>query len=173
MWQFRQNAWADPKKTEELTRYVTTMGWLSCAEIGRRMGHTKNSIIGRMHRLGLKKPQQVQPLDPMEPYERPALKPVEPKGKTIRPAPLPAPTKPPPSPKPVVPAFEPVREIAPGGVDFIRAERGQCQYPLWPDTQKIGKVCGQPVLHEGCSWCVIHNAIVYARPVMGRPRRHG
>lgn len=43
------------------------------------------------------------------------------------------------------------------GVPYSEAPYTVCRYPLWPDTQTTGNVCGLP----GSPWCDGHKRIVY------------
>jgi len=53
-----------PESIEELSRHW--LAGLPTAEIGRRMGITKNAVVGKVHRLGLT-PRKVTAPKPMAP----------------------------------------------------------------------------------------------------------
>ena len=48
----REGSFWSQERTERLTHMVEVEG-LSCSEIGRRLGTTKNAVIGKAYRLGL------------------------------------------------------------------------------------------------------------------------
>jgi GcrA cell cycle regulator len=146
----------------------------SAAEIGRRLGQTKNAIIGRAHRLvdhGI-----------IEPRASPIIRDGSPRPVKARPAP----TLPPLSSGIVVPTAQP--RLAPTfrpGFNFVRAIEqprfepiarqveapcvieikpmtAKCLFPLWGDGPPTHKFCNaaSPL---GSSWCDHHHKIVFIR----------
>ena len=53
---------------------------------------------------------------------------------------------------------------APGQIDipFMSRKSGECAWPAWADTQKIGPVCGLPT-DEDKSFCKFHHAAAYTK----------
>ena len=149
----KNSTWSDPKKTEQLLELHKQQPPLTCREMGVILGVSRNAVIGRRYRLGLAKKENPQKKLQLEgDYERPPLKPIarnhhaKKKGDEIaehgfaaiwRPAPLRIQAPP-----------------APGAnaIPFIDATPSQCRFPLWQHHERIGKVCGNPVI-PGISWC--------------------
>jgi GcrA cell cycle regulator len=135
---------------------------LSTAEIGRRMGISKNAVVGKAHRLTL-------PARP-SPIRRDAAPRPAPVPRAPRPAPAPlqrlvsppvlrpaAPPAPPPVPAaaPVVRSFTPVARTRPGA--------RSCCWPLGePGTQGFRFCGGDPM--AGKPYCAEHAALAYVKP---------
>jgi hypothetical protein len=158
----KNNPWTE-EKDAELRRLLQDLPELSCKEIGERLGFGstgKNKVIGRMHRLGIVKTHRrinQHHHEPHEPYQRPPLKPIAPRPYARPDKQAKEPIKPGPvilTSTKVVPSWRAPKPPAPGdnAIHFIAAGPLQCKLPLWADDEKIGKVCGNPVV-EGTSWC--------------------
>lgn len=139
---------------------------LTVREIASDLGTgSRNSVIGKVHRLGLEK--------------RPS-----PLGQRLRVAPkLPRviaseakqPIREEPdasrgeAPQPRVEADRPVAAPPqrpappPGPVTFLARAHGQCAWPLSGKPGPLMLVCGQPVPVGHASWCMTHRAIGWGR----------
>ena len=152
----------------------------STAEIGRRMGTSKNAIVGKAHRLCLPPrpspirsvPQaratptrRVSPPVPVLPSllpDRPTAPPspgatarsdkAPPPGAPTRPAPTPAP-----EPPPVRPVPPPVSRLANG-----------CQWPIGEPGKAGFHLCGDDTA-PGKPYCASHCGRAYVRPRDGVP----
>lgn len=128
---------------------------LSCVAIGKRMGVSKNSIVGKSHRLNL--PRRLSPI----------------KGRALKPLPARAPastlptlavwvdeaaivdTAPAPLPEPpaMAPTPIPARRLSSTGCQFITGRPGHGLYSF----------CGADT-DLGHSWCEAHRRVVFVRP---------
>ena len=109
----------------------------STAEIGRRMGRTKNSIVGHAHRMGLRRPS---------PIKRHTGN-IVPRSRAIR------------APK-VTLAIAPTTPVAPVRFDPSR----RCCWPMWGNERPTHRYCDGAV-SQGRSYCDTHRAIAYTREV--------
>ena len=134
----------------------------STAEIGRRMGVTKNAIVGKAHRLDL--PARPSPIRKQEagvapssaasrrrpsvreataPARRPAVQAPPPPARTIAAAPVPAP--------------------APSAVrHFPRASFRSCCWPIGEPGTRDFRFCAAEA-DPGRPYCADHSAIAYVR----------
>jgi GcrA cell cycle regulator len=125
----------------------------SASECGKRMGVSRNSVIGKIHRLGLsgkyRRPRErarrmtkpkasmpqmrtnKRPLPPPEPYQEPS------------------------------PAEEPRR----GSFDLLELKLGQCRYP--EGNGPPFAFCGAPIV-DGYPYCLEHAELCYNKPVSAR-----
>lgn len=165
---------------DDLDRRLTALvaERLSGTEIGERMGKTRNSIIGRCHRLGLKLSSRsepnphlarlpsppIAPALPPEPAPRAARRRDDPwAGAPRPPAPekphrhIPGPNAPKAAPTPP-PAPREAAESRP--IPFLEAGRDVCAWPLWTWPARTGFVCGAPV-KLGSSYCACHHAVAW------------
>ena len=118
---------------------------ISTLEIGRRLGVTKNAVVGKVHRLGLPKRQSPINSSPRAPR---AAKPAEP----TRAAP------PPPS--------------VPLSADMVKMEEltsGMCNWPEGEPGAEDFRFCGQPSV-EGKPYCAAHCARAYVKSTRDRSR---
>jgi GcrA cell cycle regulator len=122
-------AWTDDA-IETLTR-LWRQGDLSAAMIARRLGVTRNAVLGKIHRLGLSQPRGPRP---------PAI------------APLPRPAKPRPvasarrvtAPAPVRTSPQPTAEIGPGLVARLEDLPARaCHWPLGDPQAADFTFCGR------------------------------
>ena len=127
---------------------------LSAAEIARRMGGTtRNAVIGKVHRLGLK--GRGTPAEPGR--VRRAARPIEPRAKR--------------QPKPVrahVPAPPrgificepaPVRMDAPGSETVLTIRGSQCRWPIGDPSSESFTLCGRN--KERGAYCCEHGQLAY------------
>jgi len=145
---------------------------LSTAEIGRRLGVSKNAIVGKAHRLDLTaRPSPIR-REPSARTERPAP-PVRLDGPTlpplpsasspvasvpaIRPSPLPAQRIPVPArPIPV----QPVRAVA--APPAVRRSAPACCWPIGEPGKKDFRFCDDPSV-IGKPYCEEHARLAYVR----------
>lgn len=150
----------------------------STAEIGRRLGVTKNAVCGVAHRMGL--PPRGSPINR-------SGDPTEPRVPTVHRAPrqtLPAlasVTEPTPPPEPIVrpPVWHPpivnfARPIVPARFDAIprpavvpRVEKplgnGKCCWPMWGNQERPTNIFCDSATPLGDSWCPTHRRVVFVR----------
>jgi hypothetical protein len=121
---------------------------LTAAQIGRRMGLSREAICGKVHRLGLPSPKPDRLFAPKRGGNPP-------KAKYMPPPSISAPLVPQ-TVLPDMPAPEFLnRSIDELGFGECRYPRGEC-VPYW--------FCGQPC-EEKSSFCVYHKRLAYHRPV--------
>lgn len=144
---------------------------LSTAEIGRRMGVSKNAVVGKAHRLNLSaRPSPIR----RDATPRPAA---PPRPVTPRPAPQPramaarietaAPPAPPPAPVVAVQAAPP-KPAAPAIVrPFARIGARSCCWPLGEPGTSEFRFCAAESM-AGKPYCAAHAAVAY---VKARDRR--
>lgn len=147
---------------------------LSTAEIGRRMGMSKNAIIGKAHRLRL--PPRASPIlgkgagtprKPAVPRVRgPSLPPLPAAVASSVPAPkpLPAPTRP--------PAWAPEPRPQPATVFKPVANRNPCCWPFGDPGTRGYRTCDGPSM-PGKPYCAEHASIAYVAPQTARGRPDG
>jgi GcrA cell cycle regulator len=134
----------------------------STAEIGRRMGISKNAVVGKAHRLTL--PARPSPIR-RDAAPRPAPVPRAPRPS---PAPLQRLVSPPVLRQPAPPAPPPVPAAAPLMRSFTPAARTRpgarsCCWPLGePGTQGFRFCGGDPM--AGKPYCAEHAALAYVKP---------
>jgi len=143
---------------------------VSTIEIGRRLDVTKNSVVGKVHRLGL--PKRVSPIGSQSRERKPV---------TAKPAPASAPAPAArkdsavkqaielaqqPRPAPTA-ASEPVPKANPVSMDKLSG--GMCSWPEGEPGKENFHFCGAPVL-EGKPYCLSHCARAYVRPTRDRQR---
>jgi GcrA cell cycle regulator len=136
----------------------------STAEIGRRMGISKNAVVGKAHRLTL--PARPSPIRrdatprpaPVPRAPRPAPMPLQ----RLAAAPAPRPAAPPaPAAPPPVAATAPVLRSFPAARPRIGAR--SCCWPLGePGTQGFRFCGGDPMV--GKPYCAEHAALAYVKP---------
>ena len=128
--------------------------------IGREMGRSRNSVVGKAHRLFL--PPRPSPIgrkrgEVREAKPRPVVVRLVPVRVRLAPVQVASlgrrPPAPPPSPPPPGPPQAPVEG------------QGTCQWPVSAD--RPWRFCGAPVAALGCPYCDTHVAVAWHRP----PRR--
>ena len=130
-----------PDKHKEILREMHAAG-ATALEIAIKLGRTRNSVIGFIHRSGLSQPRAKKPANrvPKPPQQ---LKPKEPKKLFT---------------KPIIEVDIPKQNSL-----FIFTNKRQCKYiASEPDGLKT-RVCGNRTI-EGTSWCFEHHALVYIKP---------
>ena len=131
---------------------------ISTAEIGRRMNRSKNSIVGKAHRLNL--PARASPIIRDSPnrghrrYVQRAVGATLPPLASERPVPTPS--------RPIFVAPAPT----PSGVQFHAPRSAPCVWPIGTPGAKGFKYCDAPNV-PGRPYCQEHHAIAY---VKRRPR---
>ncbi len=145
--------------TDEVIERLKAL-WLeghSTAEIGRRMGISKNAVVGKAHRLNLAgRPSPIRRGPPGERPRRPVVKrvtgPTLPTMEALGPrdaVPLPAPPPPPPAP------LRAVRTT--GGGRLI-----PCCWPIGEPGTRSFRFCDDSSL-PGKPYCGTHAALAYVR----------
>lgn len=134
----------------------------STAEIGRRMGISKNAVVGKAHRLNL--PARPSPIRrDAEPRPAPAPR---------APRPIPAARVVPPQvlrPAPVAPVSAPVVAVAPTPVvrafPAARPRLGSrsCCWPIGEPGTSGFRFCGAEPM-AGKPYCTEHAALAYVKP---------
>jgi len=165
--------WTPTDWTSDLTEQLRAL-WaegLSATEVGRRLGMTKNAVLGKVHRLGLKaRPSPIRGPgggaaavakaretstrrrgDPPPIGHAPSVMPaardyplrasVEPAGAAAQ------------APPPVVPAI----------VTRPPALRGGCRWPLWGNSRPTHEYCDAPRAAWDCPYCPAHRARAHER----------
>ncbi|MCW1430623.1 GcrA family cell cycle regulator [Novosphingobium sp. JCM 18896] len=139
-------SWTD-ERIEKLTKMWE--GGSTASQIADELGGvSRNAVIGKAHRLGLKaRPSPVKPNEKAEAPAAPAAKPAKPAAETPRaeaaprPTPAPAPSRPAPAAAPAAPAAAAgtpaptaptprIVSVGPGG--FLRQGPGDQQAPIPP-----------------------------------------
>lgn len=131
---------------ETLVRLWGT-GDLSAAMIARRLGVTRNAVLGKVHRLGLSKPRRPRP-SAIAPTPRPA------KPRRVASA-----TRAPASP-PVRVSPQPTAEIGRGLVARLEdLPTRACHWPLGDPQAADFAFCGRP--SETGPYCLAHMGMAY------------
>ncbi|WP_114377460.1 GcrA family cell cycle regulator [Elioraea thermophila] len=138
---------------------------LSTAEIGRRMGISKNAVVGKAHRLHL--PARPSPIRRGGEGAKPAAP--RPPRRTLRPAmPRPSPLfpaaepRPAPAPVPAEPRRAPAPVVPMPRVEPLRTGNATCCWPIGDPGTPGFRFCGAPAL-IGKPYCAEHAAIAYVR----------
>ncbi len=157
-------------KSIDLLRALWAEGH-STAEIGRRMGVTKNAIVGKAHRLDLPaRPSPIRKTDAVDASAPPRRKPLvrEAPPPSQQAAPRPQPTEVPPSPQ-LSPAPMPA-PVAPAAAvrPFPRASLRSCCWPIGEPGTREFRFCGAEA-DPGKPYCAEHAAVAYVR---ARDRRY-
>lgn len=141
----------------------------STAEIGRRMGVSKNAIVGKAHRLNLSarpSPIRRDPAAPARAAQR-TLQPRRPPQLPVfrmpasQPALAPRRVEPAPAPRPVVAPPAPVAQAAVVR-SFPRSSNRSCCWPLGEPGTPGFHFCGGESIF-GKPYCAEHAAIAYVR----------
>lgn len=174
-------AWTD-EMVEELRRM-----WkegLTTGEIGKRLNVSKNSIVGKVHRLGLsgrpspikKKSDAAAPAPKTEKKETPAPQQSAPlktakketskaKAPAAAPVSTPAPTETVKSEPANAPRFQPKECSAPRGnkVTLTDLDNHTCRWPLGDPKDDNFRFCGKKV-RIGQTYCEEHSQVAYVKP---------
>jgi GcrA cell cycle regulator len=139
---------------------------LSCSQIAGQIGATRNAVIGKLHRLGLTRPQSAlaerldQARDPSRP--RPVRR--KPWRLSVH------------AQREMLKASYPGRPAETSVVDsahtstLLELSHAQCRWPINEPGSADFAFCGNTAV-DGISYCVGHARIAYRMP--GRVRRYG
>jgi GcrA cell cycle regulator len=163
-WTAQRHFWT-PERERQL-RTMLTYHQMSCAEMARALGVTKNAIIGKTNRMGLSTP--FKPAGCSDPARRARLdrrnelarlRAVERKKDPKPPRPL---------WKPRRVRAEPAQAVSGGPVDIVGLTAKTCRWPLWDNHATGDKMfCGALVV-EGSVYCLTHYKL--AKPPKGGER---
>jgi GcrA cell cycle regulator len=147
-------------KSIDLLRALWAEGH-STAEIGRRMGVTKNAIVGKAHRLDL--PARPSPIRKQEEAGAPAAPRPKPAREAAAPAVQRTPPQPRPQPQPASPRPASPAPVAPAQVrQFPRASLRSCCWPIGEPGQREFRFCAAEAA-PGKPYCDDHVAIAYVK----------
>ncbi len=164
-------AWTD-EMVEDLKRM-----WkegLTTGEIGKRLNVSKNSIVGKVHRLGLSgRPSPIKKKEDSAAPAKPQPKTVAPKPvktvkeeKIVAPKPAPVEKK---QPEPVKEIFtQPIIPVAPkikhnGNLSLTDLDNHTCRWPIGDPKDDNFHFCGKKV-RIGQTYCEEHVALAYVKP---------
>jgi GcrA cell cycle regulator len=137
---------------------------LSASECGKRIGVSRNSVIGKVHRLGLsgkyRRPRKRAPRMRARPNVKKRSPPV---GANFLTSPPEMPKMRPDLCKSYAPPLpeEPRR----GNFDLLELKLGQCRYP--EGSAVPFRFCGAPIA-DGYPYCLEHAELCYNKPVSVR-----
>lgn len=157
-------AWTE-KMVEDL-KIMWKQG-LTTGEIGKRLGVSKNSIVGKVHRLQLDaRPSPIKKKD--EEQENAAVaataetKPAAVKAKTEKKT-EPREEKPAAAPQPVAEKPAVVRKNVAGDVKLTDLDNHTCRWPIGDPKDENFHFCGRKV-RIGQTYCEEHAALAYVKP---------
>jgi GcrA cell cycle regulator len=158
----RENRMEWTAKSIDLLRALWAEGH-STAEIGRRMGVTKNAIVGKAHRLDLPaRPSPIRKLDATGATPAPRRKPA-PTREAAPPAAAIGRAPPQPQPRPAPPLPIPSAPVASAQVShFPRASLRSCCWPIGEPGQREFRFCAAEAA-PGKPYCADHAAIAYVK----------
>ncbi|MCW8835412.1 MAG: GcrA family cell cycle regulator [Rhodospirillales bacterium] len=162
-----------PERIETLTE-LWGQG-LSAAEIGARLGITKNAVVGKVHRLAL--PKRPSPIKRERPAGKAAPKAAtKPAAKAAKPARTSAPSAPAETAKPTAarkpaPVAKSPAKAVPGQVITLNSlKSGMCAWPSGdPGTEEF-HFCGEKIV-PGKPYCADHCAKAYVKSSKGGNRQ--
>lgn len=154
----------------------------SAGTIGKELGISRNSVIGKAHRLGLSFGKGIPSMPEIDETAAERKERRKAVGKPSAPAPVreaPQPTQrtyPLASyPAPVEAAPEPPVDfhapVPTGGYDLLDLRAGQCRYAITPDKAQVHRFCGEAV-EPGKSYCPKHYALCCIAPAPKDARKH-
>lgn len=129
----------------------------STSEIGRRLGITKNSVVGKVHRLGLKKRASPIRSGSTLTTKAPSMRPA--RVRTETPAPAPAENAPAAEAAPA-----PQKKKTNGIVRLEALRPGMCSWPVGEPGAEDFHFCGDEVVPEK-PYCADHCARAYVKTV--------
>lgn len=134
----------------------------STAEIGRRMGISKNAVVGKAHRLNLSaRPSPILRDRTGAPHRPPMPRRVT--GPTLPPLPAVSAAPPPPRPMPAPVVAEAPKPQAVRPTTAFRSVRPQtCCWPLGDPGTSTFHFCNSEAL-PGKPYCAAHAALAYVR----------
>jgi GcrA cell cycle regulator len=133
---------------------------LSTAEIGRRLGISKNAVVGKAHRLDLSprpSPIRRQERDPAAPPPTPRAV-----GPTLAPLPSRPAPEPMPSPRATPPAIKPPAPRRLTAVATPVARVSACCWPIGEPGKPSFHFCDAAAVH-GKPYCVEHVQLAYVK----------
>ncbi len=154
-----------PEWTPERIKMLTDL-WnegLATGEIGRRLGFTKNAVIGKAHRLGLAKRQSPIQRDGTAngAAKKPAREAAARKAPAAKPAAQAAPAEAKASP-PAPAAPRAKRPAAAESVTLDRLAHGMCCWPIGEPGTPEFRFCGEDAV-PGKPYCAHHCEVAYVR----------
>ena len=145
---------------------------MTTGEIGKKLGVSKNSVVGKVHRLGLSgRPSPIKKKDNDEkPAAAPKTKPEKttekpaPKEKAPSPAAAPAakPASETPAPAPKVSAQPTVSPVKNGKTTLTDLDNHTCRWPIGDPKDENFHFCGRKV-KIGQTYCEEHANIAYVK----------
>lgn len=179
-------AWTD-KMVEDL-KIMWKQG-LTTGEIGKRLGVSKNSIVGKVHRLQLDaRPSPIKKKDEMPENKAPEqaaasvsetapVKTAEKPKETAKAKPAAKPVSPAVEekniPSPAKPAKEPVKSFTPkpaapaksynGNAKLTDLDNHTCRWPIGDPKDENFHFCGRKI-RMGQTYCEEHAALAYVKP---------
>lgn len=152
--------------TEQMVEELRKM-WkegLTTGEIGKRLNVSKNSIVGKVHRLGLS--GRPSPIKKKDETEVKAAAPAKPAKPAAEPAPVPAKKKPDPELKTVSTPAPKTGSFAKSGscnVSLTELDNHTCRWPVGDPKDDNFHFCGKKV-RIGQTYCEEHSAQAYVKP---------
>ncbi|GAB6051765.1 GcrA family cell cycle regulator [Magnetospira thiophila] len=144
---------------------------LATGEIGRRLGFTKNAVIGKAHRLGL--PKRQSPIQRAAAAKKPPREATSarkaPAEKPVTETPVAAAPKPEPKPKPAPKAPPQVAVTPPSPHETVTLDRlshGMCCWPTGEPGTPDFHFCGNPTV-PGKPYCLPHCQVAYVKSSKG------
>ncbi len=159
--------WSWTAEREDELRKLWPNNDLSCSALGTLLGVSRNSIIGKAHRMKLpeRKLSRTPKKDPA-PGERMLTH--ARRGDPLRSG-LNEGNRPYRPPLDLCEASERVdlpAEQSDCAVDIFALTPEHCHFPLWPTSERSGLYCGRGA-HKGLSYCLGHAHVVF-QPSQGR-----
>jgi hypothetical protein len=134
---------------------------LSARQIAGELGVSKSAVIAKANRLGLhRSPEYIAEANRIGAQRgglATAAKHAAARPKPPAATPAPRVMRYPPKPEPPKPTEAPPAKK--WQVHFNKAGFNQCRWPLWPDTERTGLVCGAP--SAGKAYCTYHGRVSY------------
>ena len=144
-----------PRWTHNETQMLLNMlaSGKTCRAIGVELRRSKNSIAGRLYRLGL-----CQPADRIIRVKAPRPAPQLARGRKQKPARAAAPTPP---PKKLIPE-PPVKGRLGAGDAVLSLQAGQCRFPIGDPAKPDFRFCCRPCEGESV-YCPEHSAAAFTK----------
>jgi GcrA cell cycle regulator len=148
-WTAQRHFWTAER--ERQLRTMLTYHDMSCAEMARALGVTKNAICGKTSRMGLSIPRP--DVDPESSHGRRLARRRE-QARVRKMGPPPRPPRPLWKPRRV--RAEPAQAVSGGPVDIVGLTAKTCRWPLWDNHATGDKMyCGAMTV-EGQPYCILH-----------------
>jgi GcrA cell cycle regulator len=159
-----RNAWCFDWNDEAIARLMALWGvGFSASECGKRLGVSRNAVIGKIHRLGLsgkyRRPRErarrmTKPKRDAASKRRDLLDVKTPQKSVTSPERCDAPFR----------KRDLSEEPRRGSFDLLDLKLGQCRYP---HGERPFRFCGAPVV-DGYPYCLEHVELCYNKPVAAR-----